>query len=139
MRRLMPVTALLAILAAATVATSTAAAKPRAIHASWLCNPFSTSLTPMSRLLGSSTARGNEAREPGLSDTAQEVPGYAVNHGPSFNATVDVYVHSVTDGSIGAVSDADVAKQIQVLNNGFSGQEAGSDRLHVRAGRARPE
>jgi len=36
-----------------------------------------------------------------------------------------VYVHSVTDGSTGAVSDADIAKQIQVLNNGFTGQEGG--------------
>ena len=124
MRRFMPVAVLFALLAAAVVATSTAAAKPRAIETSWLCNPFSTSLTPTTRLL-SAGARGDEAREPGLADTAQEVPGYAHNHGAGFAATVDVYVHSVTDGSTGAVSDADIAKQIQVLNNGYSGQEGG--------------
>ena len=125
MKRLLPLAALLAILAAATAATSATAAKSHAIKTSWLCNPFSTSLTPMSRLLGNSTARGDEAREPRLADTAEEVPAYAGSHGAGFAATVDVYVHSVTDGSTGAVSDADVAKQIQVLNNGFSGQEGG--------------
>jgi Pregnancy-associated plasma protein-A len=123
MKRFMPVAVLLVLLAAAAVATSTAAAKPRAIKTSWLCNPFSTSLTPTSRLL-SAGARGDVAREPGLSDTAQEVPGYAHNFA-AVSATVDVYVHSVTAGSTGAVSDADIAKQIQVLNNGFSGQEGG--------------
>jgi len=46
----------------------------------------------MSRLLGNSTARGNEAREPSLSDTAEEVPAYATNHGAGLSATVDVYV-----------------------------------------------
>ena len=124
MKRFMPVAVLLVLLATAAVATSTAAAKPRAIKTSWLCNPFSTSLTPTTRLL-SAGARGDVAREPGLSETAQEVPGYAHNFGPAFSGTVDVYVHSVTDGSTGAVSNADIAKQIQVLNNGFSGQEGG--------------
>ena len=124
MKRFMPVAVLLVLLAAAAVATSTASAKPRAIKTSWLCNPFSTSLTPTTRLL-SAGARGDVAREPGLSETAQEVPGYAHNFGPAFSGTVDVYVHSVTDGSTGAVSNADISKQIQVLNNGFSGQEGG--------------
>jgi hypothetical protein len=122
MRRFTPVAVLLALVAAAAVATSTAAAKPQAIKTSWLCNPFSTSLTPTTSLL---SARGSQAREPSLAATPEEVPAYARNHGAGFAATVDVYVHSVTDGSIGAVSNADVAKQIQVLNNGFSGQEGG--------------
>jgi len=121
----MPVAVLLAILAAATAATSASAAKAHTIQTSWLCNPFSTSLTPTSRLLTSGTARGDVAREPGLASTIEEVPAYAQNHGPAFSATVDVYVHSVTDGSIGAVSDADIAAQIRVLNNGYSGQEGG--------------
>ena len=119
MKRLLSAAAVLAILAAAVATTSATAAKPRAIHASWLCNPFNTSLAPTSRLLGSSTARGDQAREPRLADTAEEVPAYAGSQGAGFAATVDVYVHSVTDGSIGAVTNADVAKQIQVLNNGL--------------------
>ena len=78
------------------------------------------------------------AREPSLADTAEEVPRTLAVTAPGFAATVDVYVHSVTDGSIGAVSNADVAKQIQVLNNGFSGQEGGFPTASVRAGRDRP-
>ena len=74
MKRLLPAAALLAILASAVVATSASAAKPHAIKTSWLCNPFSTTLTPMSRLLGSSTARGEVAREPSLADTAERFP-----------------------------------------------------------------
>jgi hypothetical protein len=125
MKRLLPAAALLAILAAAVAATSATAAKPRAIKTSWLCNPFSTSLTPMSRLLSTSTARGDEAREPGLSDTAEEVPAYATNHGPGFKATIDVYVHSITDGSIGTVTNTDIANQIQVMNADYAGAEGG--------------
>ncbi len=125
MKRLLPAAALLAILASAVVATSASAAKPHAIKTSWLCNPFSTTLTPMSRLLGNSTARGDVAREPSLADTAEEVPGYARNHGPGFKATIDVYVHSITAGSVGTVTDTDIANQIQVMNNGYSGAEGG--------------
>ena len=127
MKRLLPLAALLAILAAAVVATSATAAKPRAIKTSWLCNPFSTTLTPMSRLLGNSTARGDQAREPSLSSTIEEVPAYARDHGPDFKATIDVYVHSVTDGPTGAVTDQDIQKQIAVLNDGYSGREGGVD------------
>ena len=47
--------------------------------------------------------------------------------GPSFRATVDVYFHIVTDGSLGAVTDADVQRQIQVVNMGFGGFEGGTD------------
>ena len=38
---------------------------------------------------------------------------------------MDVYFHIVTDGSIGAVTDQDVQKQIQVMNMGFGGFEGG--------------
>jgi hypothetical protein len=126
MRRFTPVAALLALVAAAVVATSAAAAKPQAIKTSWLCNPFSTSLTPTTRLL-SVGARGAQAREPSLAETAENVPGYARNHGPRFSATVDVYVHSITDGTTGAVTNTDIANQIQVMNTEFAGGEGGAN------------
>lgn len=128
MRRFMPVAVVLGLVLAALAATSATAAKqkPFAIKAGWLCNPFGTSLTPMTRLL-SASARGDEAREPTSSDVAEEVPGYAVNHGPGFKATVDVYVHVVSDGSVGNVSDTAIANQMTVLNNGFSGAEGGTN------------
>jgi hypothetical protein len=127
MKRILLPLAAFALAIAAAVTTSPAAASGNVAakaSSSYLCNPFSTSLSPVSQVLGS-TARGDAAREPGSNDTAEEVPGYARNHGLGFSATVQVYVHSITDGSTGAVSDADIAKQIQVLNNGFSGQEGG--------------
>jgi len=71
---------------------------------------------------------GNQAREPTLGDTAEEVPLSEQGKGGSgFSATVDVYFHVVTDGSTGAVTDTDVQKQIQVMNRGYSGQEGGFD------------
>ena len=125
----LPIAVVAALAVAAAVTTSpAAAAKQQPASASTACNVFATSLSPVTKLLGgggSTLARGDVAREPGSSDTAEEVPGYARNHGSSFTGRIDVYVHSITDGSTGAVSDADIAKQIQVLNNGFSGQEGG--------------
>ena len=51
----------------------TAAAKPRALHQLAVQSVQHLARTT-SRLLGSSTARGDAAREPSLSDTAEEVP-----------------------------------------------------------------
>jgi hypothetical protein len=38
-----------------------------------------------------------------------------------------VYFHVVTDGATGAVTDAQIAGQIDVLNNTFAGGEGGAD------------
>ena len=40
---------------------------------------------------------------------------------------MDVYVHSITDGSMGTVTNTDISNQIRVLNDGFSGREGGID------------
>ena len=88
-----------------------------------------TEFNSISALTGDRTisiARGEEAKEPSLNDTAEEVPAASNVRGrKSFKATVDVYFHIVTDGSIGAVTDQDVQKQIQVMNMGFGGFEGG--------------
>ena len=49
------------------------------------------------------------------------------------SAVIDVYWHVITDGSNGALSDADLAAQLQVLNEGYAGsgftfRTAGTDR-----------
>jgi hypothetical protein len=45
--------------------------------------------------------------------------------GRAFRATVPVYFHIVTDGATGALTDAQVAAQISVLNTTFAGGEGG--------------
>ena len=44
----------------------------------------------------------------------------------NFSATVPVYFHVVTDGTVGALTDADVATQISILNKTFAGREGGA-------------
>jgi hypothetical protein len=45
--------------------------------------------------------------------------------GPNFKATVDTFVHVVSDGQIGNVSDTAIQQQMTVLNMGFGGMEGG--------------
>ena len=128
-RAVLPAAVLLALAATAAVATAPAAAAPREAAASPLCNPFSS--LPAVFSPSSGLARGGEAREPALNEKLEEVPGYARGRGgPAFKATVDVYVHSVTDGSTGAVTDTQIADQITVMNNGFGAERNMKKTLH---------
>ena len=43
-----------------------------------------------------------------------------------FSATIPVYFHVVTDGTAGALTDAQIAAQIDVLNSTFAGGEGGA-------------
>jgi hypothetical protein len=73
-------------------------------------------------------ARGGTSvdREPAANDTLVEVPDSAKGKGGSrFRVTVDVYFHVISDGATGNVSDAAIADEIVVMNNGYSGQEGG--------------
>jgi hypothetical protein len=71
--------------------------------------------------------RGGPAREPDLSETHADLPASAQGQaGPRFRATVPVYFHVVSDGSIGALTDAQIADQISVLNTTFGGGEGGA-------------
>jgi hypothetical protein len=73
-----------------------------------------------------SASSGNVPREPSLGETPEEVPPSAVGQGgPGFRATVDTWVHVVSDGPTGNVSDQAVRDQIDVLNDGFGGLEGG--------------
>jgi hypothetical protein len=85
----------------------------------------STQFSSLSRLAVSSTARGDEAREPSFSQT-EESPGQQRGRGRGFRATVPVYVHvvSLPDGT-GNVSAKAIADQIGVLNATFGGFEGG--------------
>ena len=80
------------------------------------------------------TARGGIAdskgviREKDTGQVADPMPASAVGKAPAdFSATVPVYFHIITDGTLGNVSDRDVAAQIRVLNVTFGGGEGGAD------------
>jgi hypothetical protein len=71
-------------------------------------------------------ARGGP-REPDLGQVAQDLPAAAKGKAkPGFRATVPVYFHVVTDGSVGALTMAQITAQIAVLNNTYAGGEGGA-------------
>jgi hypothetical protein len=73
-------------------------------------------------------ARGGTVREPSTGQVATDLPASAKGKaGPNFKATVPVYFHVITDGATGAVTDRQVAAQIDVLNKTFGGREGGTD------------
>jgi hypothetical protein len=101
----------------ATASTGTASA--------WTSTCGGSPFTVLDRLAASSTARGDVAREPSISQTVQD-PAAQPGRGLTFEATVPVYVHVVTpDGVTGNVSNRLIRDQISVLNATFAGAEGG--------------
>jgi hypothetical protein len=76
----------------------------------------------------SATVSGRgDGREPDLGEVHEDLPATAKGKAAkNFKATVLVYFHVVTDGAIGAVTDAQIATQIDVLNNTYAGGEGGA-------------
>ena len=71
--------------------------------------------------------RGGVVREPDLGDVHADLPASAKGKaGRNFRVTVPVYFHVVTDGSIGELTAAQIADQIEVLNVTFAGGEGGA-------------
>ena len=76
---------------------------------------------------GAGLARGGTLREPDLGETHADLPLAARGKaGKGFRVTVPVYFHVVTDGTTGALTDAQIAAQIAVLNTTFAGGEGGA-------------
>jgi hypothetical protein len=75
-------------------------------------------------ITASSTARGRlELVRRGIADST-EIGGKSKINGP-VSATVPVYIHIITSGGAGNLSDATVAAQIAVLNDTFDGGALG--------------
>src|SRR5919109_1213539 len=108
-----------ALYSAATVGTASGARAYDARNAlPWDCNPLAPSM------LG----RGGVVREPDLADAHGDLPARAKGRaGSGFGATVPVYFHVVTDGSIGNLTKAQIGAQMRVLNTTFAGGEGGAD------------
>jgi Pregnancy-associated plasma protein-A len=106
----------LAVYAAAMVGTASGAL-PREAHA-WSCDPQAPA----------PVGRGGIVREPDLGDLHGDLPASAKGKaGRNFRASVPVYFHVVSDGSIGNLTDAQIAAQMSVLNETFGGGEGGAN------------
>ena len=106
----------LALYAAATVGTASGALAQEAAQV-WNCEPRAAA----------PVGRGGPVREPDLGDVHADQPAAAKGKaGRNFKATVPVYFHVVTDGSIGSLTPAQIADQITVLNVTFGGGEGGA-------------
>jgi Pregnancy-associated plasma protein-A len=108
----------LALYTAATVGTASGALAETVGAGAWNCKPLASSVL----------ARGGVVREPDLAQVHQDLPASAKGKaGAGFSATVPVYFHVVTDGSIGSLTRSQIAAQIRVLNVTFGGGEGGAD------------
>jgi hypothetical protein len=79
-----------------------------------------------SKLTPAAYGRGFQQREPLMNDLAADLPASAKGKaGPGFRATVPVYFHVVTDGSIGNLTSTQISDQMTVLDRTFAGAEGG--------------
>lgn len=70
-------------------------------------------------------ARG-AGHEPDTGQLATDLPASAKGRaGATFAATVPVYVHSITDGATGRLTDQQIRDQVAVLNRTFGGSKSG--------------
>jgi Pregnancy-associated plasma protein-A len=138
MRRAKPIVALvvaLAFYAAATVAPAPGAGGDASVSVAEQlahCNPLAPANADLfsgyDRLTSGVSWRGSVAREPDLAQVRESLPASARGQAAAeFEATVPVYFHVVTDGSIGSLTDAQIADQITVLNMTFGGFEGGTN------------
>jgi hypothetical protein len=101
--------------AAAALVTPSPFCEPSEVAGRWVV----TSDTDGERLGG--------AREPDLGQVHEDLPTSAKGKADRrFKATVPVYFHVITDGTVGALTDSQIAAQIAVLNNTFAGGEGGA-------------
>jgi hypothetical protein len=106
----------LAVYAAAMVGTASGGLAREAAQV-WNCDPEASALV----------GRGGVVREPTLAEVHADLPASAKGKaGRNFKATVPVYFHVVTDGSVGNLTAAQIADQISVLNVTFGGGEGGA-------------
>jgi hypothetical protein len=119
------------ILTAALLGLALCAGTAQASSSSSICDPVGSGsfLTDSLASSGSVAARGGRiVREPDLGQVHTDLPRRAKGQAEAnFSATVPVYFHVVTDGKIGSLTDAQIGRQISVLNQTFSGAEGGAD------------
>jgi Pregnancy-associated plasma protein-A len=119
----------LALYAAATVGAASGARAPGALSGGtqpWDCDPQAPrDAGPYSEAV---LGRGATTREPDLGQIHADLPASAKNKAAkTLKATVPVYFHVVTDGTIGNLTSAQISAQMTVLNKTFAGSESGAN------------
>ena len=108
-----------AALVAALLAAPTAAAGTLTPPLGSFCQPVANTAF---------VGRGGDVREPDLGTVAADLPASAKGRaGKNFKATIPVYVHVITDGATGSLTNTQIADQITVLNRTFAGGEGGAN------------
>jgi hypothetical protein len=120
----------LLVLTVTALLTSASPARAQGEHESNRCDD----LTVLNSMPGEDVplmarGQGDTPREPALTAVYDDLPADAVGRGKTWGSvvTVPVWFHVVHSNGVGNVSDADIARQIQILNEGFSGFRGGAD------------
>jgi hypothetical protein len=97
----------------------------------WACTPAdiaAAATRQAAEARGGATSGGSGLlREKDTGQVVRDLPASARNRAPSdFAVSVPVYWHVVTDGSEGAVTDAQIRSQITVINRDYAGGEGGT-------------
>ena len=110
---------------AAAQSTASAAGKP-----AWACSEQDLAAAAAG---SGAAARGGavdsqgRVREKDTGQVAKETPARAKGRAPAnFSVTVPVWWHVAHDGGEGNLTDTEIARQIQVLNNAYSGRAGGA-------------
>ena len=77
---------------------------------------------------GQSSGGGSPLASPTLGEIHADLPASAKNKAAkTLKATVPVYFHVVTNGTIGSLTNTQIAAQMNVLNKTFAGSEGGAN------------
>jgi hypothetical protein len=95
--------------------------------ASPFCDTSTSAIASRLVSTGAGDERNGASREPDLGEVHEDLPASAKGKADKrFTATVPVYFHVVTDGTVGELTDDQIAAQIDVLNNTYAGGEGGA-------------
>ena len=123
-----------AALAAMAVTAAPVSAGGHAASASGVCTGWEAagsgsfdSLASLTASSSSARAAGDVVREPSLNATYEAMPASANGKGgPKFRATVPTWIHVISDGATGNVSQSVIDSQMSVLNLAFAGFYGGA-------------
>jgi hypothetical protein len=116
------------LLAALAVSAAPAGAGATAAASNSICVETSK-FSSLSALTTSSTAKGWNRDAPArvsVGDSNYD-SGLAPNVPAGFKVTIPTYIHVITDGKLGRVTDAQIRQQMDVLNLSFAGFYGGAN------------